>query len=185
MWTDTGPPKDLLNGLLAAGDEAVLFTGVPDGVSCFFTNGGWQYRTQFIAMLNAVKQSVEAVHGTATKNLVGGISYGGLHAMMSAATTGWFKAWFAHVPVTYINALTEYSSVGNVPQFNPFYDVSALKNTTGWISWGTADTRTNYLLTQQLAWRMGSSVTKMGYTGETHDTTEQNVTDILSWASTL
>jgi hypothetical protein len=182
MWTSS-TPLDLVNGLKADGHEVVLPV-LPDGQTCFFANGGWQYREQFIAALNTIKASVETAHGPATKNIVGGISYGGLHAMMAAASTGHFTGWFAHLPVTRVDALTELSGVGDAKRFNPFFDVGSLKDTNGFITWGTADTRVNYLLTVALASQMGS-VIGQPYPGQDHYTNATNVADMRTWVAGL
>jgi len=60
-----------------------------------------------------------------------------------------------------------------------------LKDTKGWISWGTADKRVNYSLDRQLAAQMSSSVSKIEYLGEGHDTTAPNVADIVKWVAML
>jgi hypothetical protein len=181
MWA-SGIPLDFVNGLRADGHEVVLPV-LPDGQTCFFTNGGWQYREQFVAALNAIKASVETSHGPAT-NIVGGISYGGLHAMMAAASTGHFAGWFAHLPVTRVDALTELSGAGDAKRFNPFFDVASLKDTNGFITWGTADTRVNYLLTISLASQMGT-VTQQPYPGQDHSTNAQNVSDMRAFVAGL
>lgn len=180
QWS-TPPLSDLVSGLRLAGDEVVLASEAEPQVNlCAYTNGGWQMREMFNASLNTLLDTIEAAHGPAT-NIIGGISFGGLHAMMGSASNGRFSAWFAHVPVTRLDALTEFAGVGEVARFNPFHDVGALALKTGYISWGTADTRVDWTLTKALADLLPSTVTKKEWTGQAHTTTSANVTDMLNW----
>ena len=121
----------------------------------------WAY-TAGAAAMNAI----ESVNGVATYNLVGGISFGGLHSMIAAASVPRFNAWFAHVPVTRIALLTEFPSVGDVGRMNPFFDAPALSDTNGWISWGTADTRTSWQYTKLLSRSFGAGVSPVEYAGQ-------------------
>jgi hypothetical protein len=75
--------------------------------------------------------------------------------------------------------------VGDVARFNPFFDALSLVNTTGWISWGTADERVNYLLDEQLAGELSNSVAKVQYTGQDRSMNAQNVADIMTWLNSL
>jgi hypothetical protein len=101
--------------------------------------------------------------------------------MVGMASVGRFNAWFANVPITRMDALSEFPSVGDVKQFNPYFDIPSLKDTTGLITWGTADTRVNGVLTKTLSESLGDGVTKIKYVGQDHTTTSQNVTDIARW----
>jgi hypothetical protein len=103
--------------------------------------------------------------------------------MMAMASTGRFGFWFAHLPVTRIDALAEFPSVGDVKRFNPFFDVPSLANTTGFVTWGTADTRVNGALTKTLSQSFGAGVTKIEYVGQDHSTNAQNVTDMAAWVA--
>jgi hypothetical protein len=172
----------LVNALRSAGDEVALLP-LPVPMTCFFPNGGWQYREQFAVALNLMMNAIESAHGPAAKNIVGGVSYGGLHSMMAIVTTGRFLGWFAHVPVTRIDALSEFPGVGDVKRFNPFFDIPSLTSTTGFISWGTADTRVNGALTKTLSQSLGAGVTKIEYVGQDHSTNAQNVVDMVGWVT--
>lgn len=184
QWS--GPSYSVLMAYFKSAGHQVVLIGIPVPQQCFFSTGGWQYREQFVSQLNAIMNAVEAQHGPAVKNIAGGISFGGLHSMIAQANSGRIQAWWASLPVTRIDQLTEMASVGNVQRFNPFYDIPSLAGTTGLITWGTADSRTNYVLTKQLAGDMGSKVTKIEYPGQDHSTTPNQETDIINWiASTL
>lgn len=182
-WS-AAPFTALISGLAAQGDESVLFN-LPIAATCFYTNGGWQYRDQFNAMVNAVMNAVELVHGPAAKNVVGGVSYGGLHAMLATSINGRFAAWWAHMTVTRVDALTELSGVGDAVRFNPQFEVERLAMKKGYISWGTADTRVNWTLTKAIADQLPGIVTKHEYAGLDHTTNTQGVSDILAYAGGL
>ena len=183
QWS-SGTPLDLVNAFRAAGHQVVLLP-LPAPQACMFVNGGFQYRENFVASLNVMMNAVESVNGPAGLNIIGGISFGGLHSMMGAVATGRFAAWFAHVPVTRIDALSEFPSVGDVRAFNPQYELSPLKMTTGLVTWGTADTRVNGLLTKAIADQLPPSVSRIEYAGQDHSTTAQNVADIAAWVNAL
>ncbi len=178
------PMSDFVVSLRASGDEVVLASEAePQANTCYFSDGGLQYRERFNQSINTLMNTIEATHGQ-SKNIIGGISYGGLHAMMGGVINGRFAAWFAHLPVTRIDALTEFAGVGNVPQFNPQYEIKALLVKPAYISWGTADTRVNWTLTKAIADQLPSIVTKQEYAGQGHTTTTQNVTDMAAWIAT-
>jgi dienelactone hydrolase len=174
----------LMQDLSNAGFQAVLMPIPLPTVACYFQKGGWQYREQFFQQLDTVMDAIEATNGQA-KNVAGGISFGGLHAMMAFASVGRFEAWFARVPVTYIDQPSEFPSVGDVPRFNSFWAIPAFIKSIGWISYGTLDTRVNWQLTAKLAAQFSPSVTVRAYAGQDHSTNLQNIADIFSFRSSL
>ena len=182
--SDNGATTALAQAVSAAGSEAIVLP-VPVPVACFFSSGGWQYRDGFVSAINSMMNAVESSRGAAAKSIAGGISYGGLHSMMAAASNGRFAAWFSHLPVTRIDALAEFPLVGDVPRFNPFFDSDSLAQSVGWISWGTADTRVNGALTKSLAQQFSGSVSKVEYVGQDHSTNPGNIADMVGWISTL
>jgi hypothetical protein len=50
---------------------------------------------------------------------------------MARASTSMVDAWIASSPVTRLDQLAEFANVGDVPKFNPFFEIAALKNTRG------------------------------------------------------
>ena len=185
---DSGPYLTLANSLRAAGDSLVLLN-LPVAQACAFVNGGWQYREQFNAQLNAVMDAVEAAHGTAPKNVIGGISYGGLHAMMAIVLNGRFMAWWVHLPVVRVDALgptgnPELANVGNIVKFNPQYEVAGLSLKKGLIGYGTADTRVKWQLTRDLAAQLPQPlITVRAYPGLDHTTNAAGAADIAAWTA--
>jgi hypothetical protein len=181
MWSNA-PYSTMVANFRADGHSVVLASEAePQVAPCRFTNGGGQYREAFNSAINTMMNTVESTYGAADTNIIGGVSFGGLHAMMGATISGRFAAWFAHVPVVRIDALTEFSSVGDVKKFNPQYEVVGLSAKPGLLTWGTTDARVNYLLTIDLANQLPETVEKIGYAGMGHTTTSQSVADIRAW----
>lgn len=172
---------------MRADGHSVVGMSLPLAQACFFSlEGSWYYREAFRTSVVAIKAAVDAQHGAASVNVVGGISYGGLHSMTAAVVTGVFNAWWAAVPVTRVDALNpEFPGVGDARWFNTQFEAAALKNSDGWVSWGTSDTRVNGLLTKELALRYSSSVTKVENVGGVHELTAQNALDLRTWISAL
>lgn len=180
QWSSS-PYSDLVANLRSAGDSVVFASeSEPQVQLCKFANGGEQYRTQFNDAINTLMNTVESIYGNANKNIIGGISYGGLHALMGVVINGRFSAWFVHVPVTRLDALTEFAGVGDVRWFNPQYEIKALSAKAGFITWGTLDTRVNGNLTADIANQLPNAVTKISYVQD-HSTNMQNVTDMTNW----
>jgi len=182
QWS-TSPFDTLISNFTAAGHSVVEIVE-PNSNPANFTNGGWQYRAAFNAAINTIMNAVEAQHGPVPKNIAGGASYGGLHSMMAFAMNGRFYGWWAHEPVTELCELNpEYAglTIGEAYRFDPFFEVAALKNTKGWISNGTQDTRVNGQLCGTLMAKLGS-VQQVTYDQE-HETNAQNVTDISAWVN--
>lgn len=183
-YWESEPYLSMINAFRSAGCEVIAFN-LPTAQTCFYSTGGWQYREDFNAMINTVINTVEASHGAALKSIIGGVSYGGLHAMMGTAINGRFCAWWAHLPVVRVDALTELTGVGNAQGFNPQFEVEALGGKPGMIGWGTADTRVNWALAKDLADKLPNTVTKHEYPGLDHTTNSQGVADIVAWVSSV
>lgn len=181
QW-QSSPFNGFVSNMLAAGHELVYLVP-PSAQPCLFTNGGWQYREEFVAQLNAAMSAVEAAHGPAQVNGAGGFSWGGIHAMIAKASSSRIGFWFAHVTVTKPSALTELASVGDVFRFNPFFEVPALAPSKGFISWGTQDDRVHWQYTKELADRLSGSVTKVEYPGLDHSTNSQGIADVVDFVN--
>jgi hypothetical protein len=170
----SGPLKEMVDRLRGWGADVVLLP-LPAPRACMFADGGARYRERFAA-------AVFAMTDGSRENIVGGVSYGGLHAMMAAATSDRFAGWFALLPVTRLDALAEFPGL-DVPQFNPLNETAALGLLPGFLEWGTADDRVNWHLTSQLADHL-KNVRKTEYPGHAHETTQQNIDDLMAWIST-
>ena len=182
QWEEATTLAPFIAGLRAAGHSVVL-ASLPTAQACFFDNGGWQYRELFNTHLNAIMDATEGTYGSAEENVAGGISFGGLHAMLAASSNGRISAWWALKPVTRIDALTELPSVGDVKRFNPQFLAPELSMKPGWIGWDAGDTRVNGPLTAALATQLPAETET--YTGTAHGTTTAMCNDILAWVNAL
>ena len=182
QWS-SAPYLGLVTALRAAGDSVVLLSS-PAPQPCHWTNGGWQVREQFNAALNTVMDAVETLYGAAV-NRSGGFSMGGYWAMIAASSNGRIVTWFAHLPVTRVDALTELAGVGNAHRANPEYVIDELSLKPGWLGWGTADYRVNWTLTKAIADQLPATVSKHEYVGQDHTTTAGHVNDILEWLAAI
>lgn len=175
-----GPLKEMVNRLRAGAD--VVLVPLPVPTACIFDHGGERYRQRFTATLRALVIAMDAAHG-ARLNIAGGVSYGGLHAMMAAATVDRFSGWFAMLPVVRLDALAEFPDL-DVPRFNPLNEAAALSRLPGFLTWGTADDRVNWHLTAQLADRiMGENIHVIEYPSQPHETRPHNIADLMEWIS--
>lgn len=160
-------------------DVAVLNT--PQPKPCFFEDGGSAYRKAFLSNTNATVNRVEAEHGPKKSIIVGG-SYGGIHALMAFAETNRFSSWIASFPLIRLSALQELNSVGEVPQFDPFGEISHFRNSTGLITWGGADMRVDYRFSEEFYAAIKSPTIKgIKIAGAGHVTVPEEVNDILQW----
>lgn len=175
------PPTTTLTTALTNSGYQVVLVAQPVAQTCFFSDGGLRYQIAFKQYLLSLLKWLPPI----TRQFIGGISYGGLHSLMGMEYySDLFDGWFACLPVTRLDALTELSSVGTVTNFEPFSNSSILSLKNGLITWGTADTRVNYLLTIQLANNLAANITKIEYPGLGHVTGTQQINDILSWLNT-
>lgn len=176
------PFSDLVARLRLAGYEVITFD-LPYGMPYHFIDGGVQYRRLFEEQLRGIVARVRADRGPDSSFLVGGFSWGGLHALMGQVLApDLFSSYFAILPVTDMSAVSELSTV-EAPHFNPLRE--DLSPYSGLISYGTRDERVNFRLTQELVRQTAPlRLTVIEYPGLGHQTTPQAVTDTLTWILT-
>lgn len=142
-----------------------------------FRNQGLNYRVSFTEYLLKLKSEVDSKYGSVGYNVVGGVSFGGFHALMSVELTDIFDAYFALKPVTDYTALVELANADST-QFNPFNDSLQLNKIPGLIIYGTRDERVNYRLTE----RLKSTVTARFISlDEGHESNDANLLLISDW----
>jgi hypothetical protein len=176
-----GPLKVFVDELSASGHEIVFMRTAPLLPCVFADDGGKSYRRAFASATDLVVKEVEASRGK-RRQIVGGVSYGGLHAMMAFALTGRFDAWFASLPVTKLEALDELRPLGAVPSFDPFQETDMLRGSTGFIAWSHNDKRVNDRLAADLAQRIdGPGITAVQHASDGHVSTDLQVRVLLGW----
>lgn len=155
------------------------YTGSTSYLTTSFNGDGTgaAYLSSILAEWEDDVAAVQSVVGSLPV-VVAGWSWGGLHALHSAASsTTKADAWAVHLPAADPNYLTEFSS----------YDLSALSdfNETdlaaqqGFCSYATDDTRVGYAAAQQLIIDTGCD--SVEYTSLGHSTTFVTIQDMLDW----
>lgn len=169
------------------GYEVVTYNQPAWDFKYFSTDSGLAWRNAFDQFLVYMVNKVNAEHGV-IPNISGGVSFGGLHAMMAMELhPELFDAWFGAVPVTDYTALVELQN-GSSTHFNPFLELNILRSKPGFLHYGEQDERVNFRLTidlinqielapNQLTWM------SLGQTG--HASTEENLGYITDWLETL
>lgn len=164
--------KTVIDILTDAGWQ-VITIDIPKVDEHMFDDGGVSYRKKYKAKLIQTIEWSEKNVGHADVNIIGGISWGGLHSLVGAAINDSFVGYFADIPVTIPETLGH--GFKPSPSFNPFNEEN-LVNKTGFFDYGELDTATNWKLTVQLINKMNKSMVtyedfpKMGH--EVHDLTK-------------
>lgn len=176
--------KPFVDNLVANGYEVITFD-LPHFYSEYFYDGGLNYRAGFQNQLRTIISNVETDHGV-MNSIVGGFSFGGLHAMIAMSDiSDIFQAYFAILPVVEMTALTELKGMAST-HFNPKHEIAVLETKPGLISWGTLDFRVNYQHSIDLVNLMNpANVTAIEYVGLDHTTNPQVVADTLTWIQGL
>jgi len=138
----------IITDLVAAGWQVILFDCPPKTANSFF-DGGKAYKEAYIAKLRQALDWAETNVGHVTTNVIGGVSWGGAHALIGAALVPDFNAYFGLLPLTQISWLTELRGI-STPSFDPFSLVPQLASKRGYFEYGTADFRVNFTLTMNL-----------------------------------
>lgn len=159
----------------------VVSIAIPQIAPCLYRGDGFEYSATVAKALRSVVSNVEGKYGPA-KSIIGGGSIGGIHAMIGYALVPRFSGWFASMSVTKMTALKEFKGISNPSFFDPFFQVTNLKSSTGFMTWGTADTRVDYKLSQELYAEIKSpSIAFVEYEGMEHDTTDRQIADLVGW----
>lgn len=176
-----GVHKLTTDGLISDGAQVIVFD-LPKLKSSAFVDGGLQYRTNYKNFLDWLVEDTNTKFGVAAELILGGVSYGGLHAFMGAAITTHFDKYFASLPVTHLNALIEYSSV-SAPYFNPFNEVVTLSSKPGMVHWGSLDSRVNYLYTVELVNLIGPNTVGVEHSGLDHTSVPEIAASLVDWVA--
>jgi pimeloyl-ACP methyl ester carboxylesterase len=171
----------LKDGMKDKGYQVVMFTLPDHEVYDLFSDGGERYRAAYTKFLRWIIADTASRHGRASVTF-GGVSFGGLHAMMAAAINPNVDRYFCIKPVTDPAALTEFSAY-TVDQFNPLLEIASLRQKRGYILYADDDTRVNGSLTEQLLEDLhdvGASVNFTISYGTGHTTTAEIVQETLN-----
>lgn len=187
LW-HSEPFATFVTELQAKGMQVITFS-LPYATQEMFLDGGQAYGSDYQRFLLTLSETVNTEHGLAPHTFIGGISFGGLHAMMGISLLpDEFEAYFAHLPVTSVQALAEFPLYPN-DRFSPFAHEELLASKPGRIAWGNQDMRVDYRLTQRLAEEINSyhptAVEFVEIAGISHTSRPQDLTDIANWIGAL
>jgi hypothetical protein len=110
-------------------------------ISDYWHDGGHTYAMAYRSKLMQVVQWAERTLGHCDNYYIGGVSFGGLHALFGTEHLPIFKKYFALVPVIKINRLEEFKHYPGVPYFDPTNKFEKLADTEGFLYWNKSDTR--------------------------------------------
>lgn len=150
MWSSE-PYRSFVYEMLDLGYD-IIFITIPyfknvDQTRSLMANSADFYQ-MWTSRIARVKSGVENRYGLVSTNIVGGISFGGHHALL-AATTHLFDAYFALLPLVDPQSLSELSDI-YAPNANVLNYVSSLSDIPGYVSWGTQDSRVDYVKSMEL-----------------------------------
>ena len=184
---DTDPFIQFFNNLTAACFELISYDLPYGDFKVHFTQSGLIDKNNFKAYIANLKTEIESSRGTVSTNLAGGVSFGGLHAMMTIELTdGLFDGFFALKPVTDYTALTELSELSSA-HFNVFNQYQKLGQSRGYIVYGSQDDRVDWLKTDYLKYRLqadGLNGVDFDLLTEGHSSNDTNLNMIYNWINT-
>ncbi|HEY5749752.1 MAG TPA: hypothetical protein VIU12_26970 [Chryseolinea sp.] len=142
---------NLVDSLNALGWQVLEFD-LPNKkvVSDYWSDGGEAYAQAYLSKLNQVVKWSELELGHADDYCIGGVSFGGLHALYGEQHFPIFKKYFALLPVTKLNILKEFAHYDSVPAFDPTREYKKLAKAEGFLFWNTSDSRVGFLHTQKM-----------------------------------
>jgi pimeloyl-ACP methyl ester carboxylesterase len=167
----------MMTDLADHGWQVVLFE-LPYTQAAWFLDGGVAYRRAYQAKLEQAMTWADTTLGQVTVTVIGGVSFGGLHALMAPSLHPGVTGYLAVLPVVAVGALTEFAGF-STPAFDPRQDVTRLAAIPGHVEWGTSDTRVDYRLTVELVAQIiqaGGQVSVREWAGLAH-------TGLPSWGS--
>jgi len=181
---DSDPFVLFFNNLRTSCYELISYDLPYGDFKIHFSQSGLIYKNNFTEYITQLKSEIENSRGTVSTNLVGGVSFGGLHAMMSIELTdNLFDGFFALKPVTDYTALIELSELSSA-HFNVFNNYQKLGLSKGYIVYGSQDDRVDWLKTDYLKYRLQAD----GLTGvdfdlltEGHSSNDANLNMIFNW----
>lgn len=180
---EIGPYKTLKDALLSQGYEVVSFD-CPTFTASLFRDNGSYYKSQLISRLNLAIEQANQAFGHTAKNILGGISFGGMHALVAMAEMPQFEAYFALIPLLQVSKLGYFPNVNN-DGFKP--EASSLLNRPGYIAWSSDDLVVDYTQAEQFHMELvnlGADITHEVYANQGHSISNDPST-LISWLNAL
>lgn len=153
LW-DYGLGLDIKNSFIENNYKVVTFT-FPNTTDETFLDAGLIYRLHYISFLNWLISDLKK-NSVVEKIIIGGFSFGGLHAMVAASDIKEIKEYFAIMPSMDLSKIIKGISNSNFYPSN-----NNMVNKKGFVISGSKDDLVDYKLGQQWALSMGQSVDHM------------------------
>lgn len=184
FW-DSGIYSNLKQDLVNAGYQIITFD-LPYTKDYFFFDGGLLYRELYEKQVRTIKQQVEQELGPASKNIIGGFSFGGLHSLMGQALmSDLFDSYFAVLPVVRLAVIKEMQGI-STKHFNPVSEMQTLSTKPGLLIWASNDTRVGNQYTETLfdgLVNLGAPVSYYESVGTGHAMTINILNETKNWLS--
>lgn len=181
FW-ETAPFAEFVEQLLRDGNQVVI-AGLPYAQASFWKDGGEAYCRQFGGWLAETLRQIEQVHGTVSRQIAAGVSYGGMHAMIAAATLPEVEGFAAVSPVTDVGALNEFWWLTN-DQCNPAAFAAGLAKKPGFVAYQDRDHRVNGELTTTLIQNLrarGATLDVQRQDSRDHESTPAILERVATW----
>lgn len=140
--------KGLVDSLANRGWQVVEFDLPSQPIQNQWADSGKAYRNAFLSKVRQAETWASETYGKADYS-VGGISYGGLHALIAAEYLPEFTHYFAVLPVMKIGVLSEFTG-REAPEFDATLRYLNLAEKRGYLAWNTSDERVGYQHTKNL-----------------------------------
>lgn len=137
---DGGAGKRLVDALLADGKQIVTVS-YPMTTNGMFYNGGRLYRERFKSFMSWLINDLDTNQGTAAKNIVGGFSFGGTHAILTAVDNStYFDNVVAVAPALDIRTVIPSYLCESNTHFNLLSEADNIQTLNAYVTIGDADT---------------------------------------------
>jgi hypothetical protein len=173
--------REMMKTLNDDGYEIVLLPPFPSPQPCWFADGGAHYRSLFTQDIRALLVDSDAKYGKLSRNLISGISYGGINAIIGYSSfPGEFVGWQAMLSVTKLTALAELKGSPEPLEFSALSEVDHLKGSYGFLTWGDEDMRVDHREAEKLYDLIKSPhVVGIGYLNLDHSGTPEGTADLI------
>lgn len=179
---EANPFAPWLQAMIQTCAQVIVFSQPAQNQIINFQSGGAEWAKAYSEYLPKLVAEIDKKFGRSRVNIIGGVSFGGLHALMGAIQhPEIFKAFFALKPVTDWQQLIELKAMPS-QHFNPLKQPSRLGQMRGYISYDLSDDRVNGALTQQLLQLIGSpSVFGQQFNNSGHTSTPDNLMPMIGF----
>jgi pimeloyl-ACP methyl ester carboxylesterase len=182
---ESGEFKPWLDALNQTCHQVIVFSQ-PSQSTDNLKDGGLAWSIAYNSYLGKLYDEVNLKYGLVHTNIIGGVSFGGLHALMGAILRpDLFQVFFALKPVTDFQQLGELATIQDV-YFNPLKNINSLRYLKGYISYDLSDNRVNGSLAQMLLQNIGSpTIYGQQFFNSGHNSNANNLMPSILWLQSI